>query len=280
MAEYSAAGDTLSDSLSLKLVHELPVKPSVDTTIDFQSIDFPRPIPLSSFFKSQLLVPKNNQPVLHRKFQPDWILFVFLFGFILLAWLNMFHFQRFRQVLASPFSRRFMNQLQREGDLFSERIALVLAITYLLMFPLLIYELIFSFGKIELPLDGFKLYLAIVACVGGYWLLKIIVIKFLGSVFKTSQTTSAYLLNSLVINFLGALALLPVLIFMVYLKSQIMLDIALVIFGLFFLFRFIRGFLVGISLTRFSYLYLFVYLCTLEILPLVVLAKIFISQYF
>jgi hypothetical protein len=37
--------------------------------------------------------------------------------------------------------------------------------------------------------------------------------------------------------------------------------------------------LIGISITKFSYVFLFVYLCSLEILPLVVLTKV-VLKYF
>ena len=274
--------DTIGDSVALKIVHELPVRPSFDTTIDFRSIVFPKEAPLHPFFTSQQLVPKNHQPLPFVKYQPDWILGIFLFSLILLAWLNVFHYQRLKQVLAAPFSKRFMNQLLRDGNLFSERIAPVLGIIYLLMFPLLVYQgFIFSLeSRIDVPFTGWKLYLIIIGSVAGFWSLKVLAIKILGAVFKTGQTTSSYLINSLIISFLSALILLPVLIFVVYLKSEFLLYCAMAIFGIFFLIRFFRGFLVGISLTRFSYLYLFVYLCILEILPLIVLIKVFLRYYF
>jgi hypothetical protein len=41
----------------------------------------------------------------------------------------------------------------------------------------------------------------------------------------------------------------------------------------------LRGFLIGISITKFSWLFLFVYLCTLEILPLVVFLKVVLKYY-
>ncbi len=277
-----SARDTVGDSVSLKIIHELPVKPSVDTTEDFQSLVFQKEPPLPSFFTSQQLVPKSNQPLPFKKYQPDWILGIFLFSFILLAWLNVFHYQRLKQVLAAPFSKRYMNQLMRDGNLFSERIALVLGIIYLLIVPLLVLQ-VFVFrleSRIDAPFNGWKLYLIIMASISGYWLLKVVAIKILGAVFKTAQTTSSYLTNSLIISFLASLCLLPMLIFIVYLKSGILLYFAIALFGIFFVFRFLRGFLVGISLTRFSYLYLFVYLCILEILPLIVLTKVFLRYYF
>jgi hypothetical protein len=37
--------------------------------------------------------------------------------------------------------------------------------------------------------------------------------------------------------------------------------------------------LIGISMTKFSWLFLFVYLCSLEILPLVILMKVVLTYF-
>ena len=115
-------------------------------------------------------------------------------------------------------------------------------------------------------------------CLILYWGIKIVIIRLLGNVFHTSQTTREYMINIFVFNLISGLILLPLLVLIVYLKSFNFLYIGLIIIALVILFRFFRGFLIGIGLTKFSFLYLFVYLCSLEILPLIVLLRFFLNH--
>jgi hypothetical protein len=72
---------------------------------------------------------------------------------------------------------------------------------------------------------------------------------------------------------------LPFFIFTVYHKYIIFICDCMIIFALCFIFRLVRGFLIGISMTKFSWLFLFVYLCSLEILPLVILMKVVLTYF-
>jgi hypothetical protein len=82
------------------------------------------------------------------------------------------------------------------------------------------------------------------------------------------------LLNMLIFIIINGIILLPALVGIVYLNSTIILYITLIICVLLFIFRFMRGFFIGLTLTKFSYLFLFVYLCTLEIMPVLMLIKL------
>jgi len=103
-------------------------------------------------------------------------------------------------------------------------------------------------------------------------------VSILGIVFKTKETTYNYLLNLMIFAIITGPVILFFLVFIVYLKTPAILYLCLAIIILLFIFRFIRGFLIGMALTRFSYLLLFVYLCSLEILPLLVLLKFILNH--
>ena len=254
---------------------------STDSTPDFQSLLSPPSSPLPSFFTTHELKTRDIQPQSFQKYQPDWILALLLTSFILLAWAQVFYRRRLRQIIIAPFSRRFLSQLVRDGDLISERISLATGAIYLLMMSLFIFEgfeLLIPKGAARLP-EGILLFVIITACVFFFWLLKIGFIRFLAFIFRTRLTTREYILNILIFNIITGIILLPALVFTVYLKSVPLLCICMIIFVFFFSFRFVRGFLIGISLTKFPYVFLFVYLCSLEILPLVVLMKV-VMKYF
>lgn len=254
---------------------------SVDTSADLLSITFPKyPVP-QSFFTTHSLKVRTMDPVPFHAFQPDWIPGLLLLCFVLLAWIQFFYRKRLHQLLLAPFSKRFLSQLVREGNLFSERISLALGVIYIqciILFLYLIYVIQLK-GRIPFSMSGFTFYMLIGVVFFIYWISKVAAIRFLGRVFRTYHATDEYLLNILIFNFLTGIIMLPFLVIIVYLKSLLFLYILSGIIAFLFLFRFVRGFLIGISFSKFSYLFLFVYLCSLEILPLIVLLKFFLKHY-
>jgi hypothetical protein len=255
------------------------INTSPDTTLTFQSTVFPKPVYIKSIFQSHQLHPTDFQINQVRKTQPDWVLAILLLCFVLIAWVQVFYHKRIQQIFRAPFSRRFINQLNRDGNLFMERIAVALGIVYLLAFSLFLYEfneqiLGFTFRGI----NGITLYILITLLNIGFLSAKVALVQLLGMIFKTRDTTSNYLLNLLIFALLSGPVLLAILIFAVYLKSIVLLYLCMSILIIIFTFRFMRGFFIGMTLTKFSYLFLFVYLCSLEILPLLVLIKILLNQ--
>jgi hypothetical protein len=276
-AEIAIQSDTVL-SRDLKLIFH---KASTDSTVDFQSLLSPGMPAAPSFFTSHQLKTQDIRPVLFKKYQPDWILGLFLLCFVLLAWAQVFYRRRLRQILMATYSKRFLSQLVRDGDLFSERISLATGFIYFIIISLFLFQLyelvlVKDAGRLH---QGFPLFALISIFVLGFWMLKIGLIRFLSFIFRTRQTSREYILNILIFNILTGIFLLPLMVFAVYLKSVIFLWICMILFVLFFFFRFVRGFLIGISITKFSYLFLFVYLCSLEILPLVVLLKVVLKYY-
>lgn len=151
---------------------------------------------------------------------------------------------------------------------------------YIISVTLLIYQSV----EITSPgsTEGLKTLLVFLEFVGIYVtfsLLKILVIWLISVTFKNKETAKEYIQNILIYNLVTGMLLLPVLVFIIYTYHELFLYLAgvLVLFMIFL--RFIRGVAIGLSDSKFSLIHLFLYLCTLEILPLLVAAK-FLSKYF
>jgi hypothetical protein len=255
------------------------IQVSTDTTGNLESIAFPEPVFVKSTFGAHHLHPTNFSTVDTRHSPPDWILAILLFCFLLLAWTQVFFHKRVQQILRAPFSQRFTNQLIRDGNLFRERVAIALGTIYLLALSLLLYEFNQQVLGLRIhPFEGFNLYLLILVLIIVLSVLKVILMQFLGSIFRTRETTSNYLLNILIFASLTGPGMTIMLVFITYLQSTYLFYICISFLAVILLFRFIRGFYIGLALTKFSYLFLFVYLCTLEILPLLVLVKVLLNQ--
>ncbi len=252
---------------------------STDTTLTLQSASFPQPVFGKSIFQAHQLQPDDFHIIQFRKEQPDWILAIIMVCFILLAWVQVFYPKRVLQIFRAPFSKRFINQLTRDGNLFKERIVIALGIVYILTYALMLFELNEQILGFSVPgLSRVSLYWLIVIVYVGFLTAKVALVQLLGAIFKTRETTGNYLLNLLIFALLSGPVLLTALVFIIYLKLVILLYICLFIFALLLVFRFMRGFFIGMALTKFSYLFLFVYLCSLEILPFLVLIKILLNN--
>jgi hypothetical protein len=255
------------------------IKSSPDTTYDFQTNADQQPVYVKSIFSTHKLQTKDFQVKQMQKNQSDWELAILLLCFVLLAWVQVFYHKRIRQIFRAPFSKRFINQLTRDGNLFSERIAIALGVIYFLTFALFLYEFNQQILGINIQgITGITFYGLVSVIIIGLIAVKIALVKFLGVIFKTREVTNNYLLNLMIFSLLSGPVLLISLVLIIYLKSVVILYISIVLFILILLFRFMRGFFIGMALTKFSYLFLFVYLCSLEILPLLVLVKILLTQ--
>lgn len=246
-----------------------------DTTLNFESISVPGKQFTPSVFKGHQLQAENNLPVNDLYAQPDWILWTILGCLILLAWTQVFHAKRIRQLFRAPFSQRFTNQLIRDGNLFNERISLTFGIVYLLAFSLLAYEINIRFFGFTIPdLDITYTFPLITATLIVFLAIKFAMIRFLSMVFKTRETTMNYMLNLWIYSLITGPALLLLLTLYFTVHQEVLITTALFMVALMLFFRLIKGFSIGSRLTKFSYLFLFVYLCSLEILPLIIMAKL------
>lgn len=205
----------------------------------------------------------------------DWITLIFLFCAILFAIIKYSFGQRLKMILNATHANRNVNQLIREGAITHERISLLLYIIFfssISLFLLLGYKIIFS-NNIW-PAHSFILFLKIFGILIGFHFFKIFLFKLVGSVFKTFEFSSNYILNIHIFNHLTGIVLLPLIIIIVYSDSQPTFYFTSVIFLLIIIYRFIRNLALSKTSGNFTILNLFFYLCTLEILPLLIGIKV------
>ena len=230
-----------------------------------------------SIFTSNELQAVNLQPALINDTGYNWLTGILMLSFIIYTITQFNYSKRLSQIFKAAFARRYVNQLVREGGLFKERI------TIGLLFIFFATVTTFIFQGIRYILDIKLTYPVMTFCAifGGlllFWLVKVGLIKFLGFIFKNQASAYEYNLTGLIYFEIIGLLLLPLCLPAVYQDPQLFSQIGLLIIlaGLFI--NLSRGFMVGLSNSKFSLFYLILYLCTLEILPLVVVVKIFTNH--
>jgi len=232
-----------------------------------------------TIFSKHLLVAKDKPTEMQNNNMSDWLLLINLLGFILFIWVIVSFRKRMKQIFNSLFTNRALNQLIRDGDLSKEFIILPLLSIYFLTLSLFILFLFKYYYNIQQSfLFDFYFFLKLLTIIVLLYGVKIIFIRFISNIFRNYNVTSYYLLNSYISNIIIGFLFLPLLFLYTYsdkIISDKILIICTIIIILFNLIRIGRNIISGINYSKFSSLYLFLYLCTIEFLPIIILIKLF-----
>jgi hypothetical protein len=226
-----------------------------------------------SLFIGHQLKARTIQPKERPVSSADWTVGAMLMCLLIYTWVQRFYAKRLRQVFKAAALPRYLNQLEREGNLFTERIALGLSVVFLVIITIALGQILEQTTGMNFEgKEGILLYLELLGAVSGFWLFKAFLIRMTGIIFKTREYARAYLLNNLIFNMIiGLMLFFPVV--MTAFVNPIYTWVSLVIIIILMVYKAFRGILIGLTNSYFSILYLFIYLCTLEILPFVILYK-------
>lgn len=271
--------DYMWDSLNIK-VHDTPfvfelkqiILPEVtDTTV--KKIEY-KP----SFFVPYKTKPVVINPQLRADQNYDWLTGMFLLCLIILTWIRYEGDKRISQLFKSIFARHNLNQLLRDGDIVHERITPGLMFVYLISSATLLMTLIAPYN-IQVPgaTSSFLLFSFLAGIILILWLMKLMAIRLSGKVFRTKAESDEYLITNIIFNTGAGLVAFPFVFAGHYADNEISIYIGGSVFILGMLLRFVRSIFVGLSAQSFPVVYLFLYLCTLEILPLLVIYKVLVS---
>jgi len=210
----------------------------------------------------------------------EWITYLILGGFILIAILNFLHRKKLVQFFNATFSRSQASLVIREGNPFRKQITLILTLVYLIAVPLLFYSfIVFYTGSDNFIDNGIIFYLELALFFLGLFLYKVIFIQFTANIFQTEKPSYELLVNILIFNLIIGIIILPIITLFIYTQIDIFLYISLGIYFIGLLLRQFRQLMVGLSRSIFSVLHLFLYLCTLELIPVVIISKILLNYY-
>jgi hypothetical protein len=212
-------------------------------------------------------------------FQPNWVMIILVLSIMILGYLYSAFHSRFNTFLKAVFIARFSSQASREERSLSHPVSLLLSLNFLLTASLFILQLlsssIFFHSEINFSLGWYLLILLTLLII---YFIKILALKIFGFIIDKQDLIGEYNFIIFLVNQFLGLALLPVIIFIaygpsVYLKGSVFLG--LTFFGIMFLLRVGKGLSSVLERREASLFYLILYLCTLEILPLLIGVKLF-----
>lgn len=231
-----------------------------------------------NLYGDHALQPTHNGPIDRPYVSPDWLFSILLLIAAVFTWLRVFYNKYFTQLFEAVVNNNLTNQIVRDENILVQRASVYLSIVFYLVGALFLYE--FSLHR-NWPLagigSGFPRFLFFAILVSAVYALKFLILKIAGWLFDVEKETALYIFNVFLLNNLLGILLLPFIALLAFhgaLPGDRLFQAALILIGLVYLYRLFRGFLVGIGTSGFSPLYLFLYLCTLEIAPLLVLLRL------
>jgi len=183
----------------------------------------------------------------------------------------------FKSLTTNPFKRNWESTGNTSGLIVNT----LLYLNFLVVFPLLIFMVINNIfpDYLNLNVEWKSLYI-IVLTLTVFILFRFFYIKLSGFIFQTYEMSIQQnrLYNSLDKG-LGLLSL-PLLLFSLYSDSNFFLFLSMLVFVLFITARWVFTMVIGIRISKFSWFHIILYLCTLEIIPIILLLKMLENGYF
>ena len=219
----------------------------------------------------------NIQPAKRDVISNDWLLGLFIFISLLFLWVKIFYNKYFNLLLGSLLSYQISLKLFREKSIMTRRVSFVLNFIYSIVLAVFILRILEFYGIKIFKFNTFETLLLLINLIIIISVIRIFILNLVGIVFNSAQIFNEYIHNNYVINKNLGLFLFPLLIMQVYINEKIKIifiitGILLIIIS--YIIRLYRGFQIIIKKDIFLF-YLILYLCTLEILPVLLGYKLF-----
>lgn len=208
----------------------------------------------------------------------SWLIIIFFIALGLFAYVRMNYPKRLSQLFKAALNMGSAREIMREENPLGQRASIILSIIFLLLMPVLIYQAITIYHPEISNSSGIVLYLKITGILLLIYALKLIVLRATGIALKANSAVSEYTFNIFLLSQVSGLFILPIVVLLTYslFSPAPLLAIGFLIFLFAYIVRIFRGF--GMSLGRpgLSSLHLFYYFCALELVPAIILTKVYL----
>lgn len=215
---------------------------------------------------------KIGKPV--KRF-PAWVLGVIGIITISFAIMKLVFTKQLNLVFHAFYDNRILAQINKEENVFTSWHFLFSYIIFSLTIGLFLYLFLDRY-EITVEFSGFLLFLMISLSFGLLYGLKILVLRFVGFVFEIQKPIRDYI-NIIYLSFFNVsvffIPLTLILILTVYKESNLILLIGVVITLTVIILQLLRAWVQILSNYKLSKFYLILYLCILEICPILILFK-------
>lgn len=197
----------------------------------------------------------------------DSFFLILTISFLLISILKSTYWKHTILLLKGLFYQRYSNQFLREDNVFTERVNIITSFILILNLSLLIA---YFFDIILL----YKLMLIIIK-VTLFYLIKVVIIWLISKVFMLRETGKLAIFFSLLFDRAFGILIFPFLFFLYFFffETVIISTLIIMLFITFFILKIFWLWKIGKFNFGFSHFYIFLYLCIVEIFPILLLVK-------
>ena len=201
-------------------------------------------------------------------FNQDIIFVLLTISFLLIAILRASYWKHAKLLFMGVFAQRYANQYLREENAFTERVNFITFLLMAINFSLILLKFIPQTSLLE-----------IIFLIGGvilFFILKIGMILFFGKIFMVQDVAKLGVFFSFLFDRVLGVFIFPFVVMLYFFTFEITITLFVVISiacGLLLLLKLFWLWKIGAKSFGFSQVYIFLYLCALEISPLLLLGK-------
>lgn len=214
-------------------------------------------------------------PITKAPHLADWFFFVALIPVLLYGIMHFGMSGRFRIFLRLPFSKAYFRQYGPDDTQKLNWFTILLESAFYIVTTALLFLLFIRKPVSQVPTDGHIIFLKILLGLLLFIIFQNVFHSLTGYLFRQEKPFSTFLLIKQSFRNYGALLTLPIMILAAYLSgfnAYFLVSAAIVLAG-FWAFGLFRGFVFLQKQSNVYGLHIIFYLCALEILPILLLAK-------
>ena len=200
----------------------------------------------------------------------DTFFLILSFNLLLISLLKAFYWRFSKQLFLSVFAQRYANQYLKEENVFTQRITLL--VTTIMFINLSLFLAKSIYGANLTPIDFWNTGLILAV----FFITKTILIRLLGHIFLANSLAKLAVYFSFLFDRVMGIILFPIIVFMFFspiTSNPILFKMSIAVIILFLSIKLFWIWRIGIGSFGLSKIYLFLYLCMLEIFPLLVFSK-------
>lgn len=272
-----------------QLVVKEPVKTTLDTTkIEVKTdstfkalVDTVIPKPIEQPQTTTTYVAKERSININAPFGESklFLVTVIVLSVFLLGYLRLNSSRFLKTIFKGIWSHHEFKRLFSTVNIRNSVHSVVLDFLFVFNMGILTYQIVSIFSNSTSLFMSILLFLGSMIGVSIYFLLKKGIFKTIGYIFSTKEQTNEYLFFVGIINKTYGIILTPILVilpFVTGIGTYIVVSIALILYLLLYIIQLFRGFKIILG-KAVSLFYFIMYLCTLEILPAIIVYR-FLSK--
>lgn len=207
-------------------------------------------------------------PIFNETYNQDIFFVLILISFLLIAILKGMYWKHAKLLFMGVFARRYSNQFLREENVFTERVNILTSLIMLINLTLICAKLLMK--------DDINSILIVFTSIGSYFLGRLLIVRLLGSLFHINEVSKLAVFFSFLFDKTLGFIISPLVLcvyFFAFDISHIFIMIFLFISLTLLFLKIAWLWWIGTNSFGLSKFYIFLYLCLLEISPILLFVK-------